>query len=293
MNDQTDQLKQALIRMIQHIRDNPDKNIELEVRVGQFTSENNFKAGYSHEHLKLIYRMLQRLTKNTKHEELKKTWTKEPEYMMMRCEYPDDLRKTCRPPFPEEYMIKKKYEKIDVLTDRQYHLRFSLSDEQKNDITKNPTLYESIKQNPPTSVRYIYKHCFQEIVPACTDIKDAKDTGNTKDAKDTKEETIIFHWEISKVSDPAPNKKKSTETPCTYHCELELKTKLLPIQNETEAMLKNTLLADLILSRAKALLGTTYIVVLQPPKPTGSTANPTALQTTWKPLPLPKLNILV
>jgi len=244
MSEPVDKVKQSVIRMIKHLRQNSTKDMELEIRVGQFTSENDFQSGYAHEHLKLINRMLQRLQKNTEHNELKHKWSMEPKYMMMRCEYPQGLRKTCRPSFPEEYLIKKRIGKIDVLTDRQYHLRFSLSEEQKIEITKNDSLYETVKQHPPLSVRYMQRANFVEKVPC--------PSGNPANL-------IEFKWEIAKVSSSASNKKKSTELPCTYHCEIELKTKLFPIQDPEEEDLKNSLLADLIIARAKSLLGTTYI----------------------------------
>lgn len=247
---QTDKVKDSVVRMIKYMRSNSNDNLELEVRVGQFTTENDFQSGYSFDHLKLINRMLQRLQKNTEHPELKSRWTMEPKYMMMRCEYDGGLRKTCRPSFPEEYMIKKRVGKIDVLTDRQYHLRFSLSRESKVELTKNHQFYEMVKQKPPLSVRYVYRANFTETVPALS--------GKSED-------DYVFNWEIAKVSDSASNKKKSTEQPASYHCELELKTKLLPIEDKDEENQKNSLLADLIISRGRSLLGTTYIESSQPP----------------------------
>jgi hypothetical protein len=243
-NRNMDKVKESVMRMLKYMRSNSEENLELEVRVGQFTTENDFQSGYLHDHLKLINRMLQRLQHNTEHTELKKTWTMEPKYMMMRCEYAQGLRKTCRPSFPEEYMMKKRIGRIDVLTDRQYHLRFSLSKETKVDLTKNHPMYETVKQKPPNSVRYIYRANFTEKVPALS--------GKAED-------DVEFNWEIAKVSESASNKKKSTESPATYHCEIELKTKLLPIADQEEENQRNSLLADLIISRARSLLGTTYI----------------------------------
>jgi hypothetical protein len=246
-----DRVRESVVRMIQYMRNNHGENLELEVRVGQFTTDNNFQPGYTHEHLKVINRLLQRMQKNTEHHEMKQTWSMEDKYMVMRCEYDKGVRKTCRPKFPEEYMVKKRVGKIDMITDRQYHLRFSLSRETNIQLTRNHHLYETVKRNPPKSVRYLLRASFTENVPAAS--------GNPED-------DFCFQWDISKVSDPASNKKKSTEAPCTYHCEIEVKTKLLPLDDKEKEHQQDCLLADLLIARARAFLGTTYLQTNQEPR---------------------------
>jgi hypothetical protein len=243
MNKQVNPVKESLMRMLKYMRNNSQENLELEVRVGQFSNESEFQSGYTREHLQIIPRLLARLQKNTEHPELKKFWTSEPKYMLMRLQFDNDLRRTIRPSFPADFVVKKRIGKLDILTDRQYHLRVSLSRENTIEITKAHPMYDTVTKHPPKSVRYIYRAVFTEKVPSVSGHDD---------------ENYTFNWEISKVSNSAGNKKKSTETECFYHCELELCTKLSPIANTEEETEKNSLLADLILARAKALLGTTY-----------------------------------
>jgi len=246
-----DRVRESVLRMIQYMRTNHGENLELEVRVGQFTTDNQFHPGYTHEHLKVINRLLQRMQHNTEHETMKQHWSMEDKYMVMRCEYDKGVRKTCRPTFPETYMVKKRVGKIDMITDRQYHLRFSLSRETAIQLTRNHHLYDTVKRNPPKSVRYLLRASFVEKVPSLS--------GDSAD-------DFSFQWDISKVSDTASNKKKSTESPCTYHCEIEVKTKLLPLADKEKEHQQDCLLADLLIARSKALLGTTYLQKDQPPR---------------------------
>ena len=292
------------------MRENSQKNLELEVRIGQFTSENDFISGYSAEFMSLITRMLKRLQKNT--EVLKSTWKMvEPKYTMLRCEFDRGLRKTARPNFEEEYITKKRIGKIDILTDRQYHLRISLSEETKVDMVKSHPMYEVVKKQAPKSLRYIQRASFLEVIPAihpsCTcggqidperyflkNVASALKKPNFDKAelmalfergldqiqkhRLTVEKSplpfticencsIVFQWDISKVSAEAPTKKKSTENPCTYHCEIELKTKLFPIEDKTVQAQQNALIADLLIARGRALLGTSVLDSNHQPQP--------------------------
>jgi len=237
-----DEVQESVVRMLQHIRENHKDDLELELRVGKFTSENEFVSGYTHDHMDLINRLLQRLKKNTEHSDYKKTWTMEPKYLMMRCQFAKNIRKTCRPSYREEFLMKKLVGKIDIHTDRQYHLRASLIKEIQIDC--NQSQYEYLKKTAPISVRYIQRASFQEVVPYIG-------------SQDLKE--IVFQYDISKVSEAAPTKKKCTEIPCTYHCELELKTKLIPIPDKKVETQQNYLIADMLISRARALLGTSHL----------------------------------
>lgn len=247
-----DPVHEAFVRMLKYARENHQENLEFEVRVGQFNNESEFLSGYTHDHVKLINRLMQRLQKNTTHDELKQTWHMSEKFVVMRCEYDKGIRKTCRPNFPEEYMMKKRVGKLDLMTNRQYHLRASLSKESPIDVQQPG--YEYLKKSAPNSMRYISRASFLETVPYVG-------------SHSNELPSIVFQYDISKVSESASTKKKCTESPCTYHCEIELKTKLIPIQDKNIENQHNSLIADLILARACALLGTSYLdsnQVLQP-----------------------------
>lgn len=239
-----DRVRDSVVRMIQYMRANHTQNMELEIRVGKFSTDNCFHPGFSADHRILINRMGNRMHKNTIHPEMKHLWSSTPQSLVMRCEYEKGVRKTVKPNHEEEIIVKQRIGKIDITTDREYHLRFSLSRETKINLTPKHHLFNTVNQGPPLSVRYLMRSTFTEKIPSVT-----------KDPEDD----FCLQWDISKVSERAATKEKSTKSPCTFHCEIELKSQLKPLADKAKEEQQDQLLADLLLARARAVLGTSYI----------------------------------
>ena len=235
-----DPVKQNILTMLKFMRTHHKENLELEIRVGQFNSSNEFHPGYTQEHRQLSKKLAIRMEKNSQHPTLSQTWEMVPKYIMMRCEYEQGVRKTCIPGRNEEFMTKKRVGKLDLTTDRQYQIRLALSRETKVNLTKGHHMYERVKRGPPISVRYLQRGSFME--------KLSGPHGNE----------FCFQWDISKVSTEAPNKNRATKHPCSYHCEVELKSKLKPLADKVTEQEEDLWLADHILARARVLLGTHY-----------------------------------
>lgn len=249
----SDRVREALYRMVECVRKRYTENVEFEMRLGMFTSENDFEPGFRYEHREVLARLRQRLENNTKDPRTSSHWKLvEPMYMMMRCEYENGVRKTCRSrgdktasQDTEEYMIKRRIGKADILSDRPYHFRASVSRETKLHITPAHHLYKAVTQNPPKSVRYIQRVSFLETVPAVPGVL----LGTEHNAPFT------FQWDISKVSESGNTKKQATEGQCTYHCEFELGNKLVAVEDKEQERQLNQLLVELVLARMRALAG--------------------------------------
>ncbi len=231
-------VKDAIVRTIQFLRNNKDDDIELEVRVGQYTSENEFISGYTAEHQKLVSRMIKRFQKSC--EMNGERWRAESEkpISMMRSEYEKGIRMTSIPNRPTKYDMKQRIINLDIMTDRQFHLRTSLSKENKVDTaTEN-----ACKTQEPKSIRLMQRMTFYETVPGYGDFP-----------------TVVFAFDITKVSGNGRTKIESTKGDASYHCELELKTKLLPLEDKAKEASQDSLIGDMIIARARALLGTSYM----------------------------------
>lgn len=296
--ESNDRVREALCRMVQYLRKNHAENLEFEIRLGQFTTDNEFEPGYRHEHLSVVSRLRHRIEANTRDPRLSSQWkSAEPMYLMMRCEYDGGVRKTCRnrekdQPDTEEYILKRRMGKVDILSDRPYHFRASVSRETKLNITPAHHLYKTVTQNPPKSVRYVLRASFLETVPAIE--------GTTLGTEHN--QPFVFQWDISKVSDSGVTKKQATEGQCVYHCEFELRNKLVPVDDKEKEHQLNNLVVDLVVARMRALSGSHIIeksVLSLPPQQTlpatekaiSSSASSDAV--TYLPLPPAQLSLLV
>ncbi len=245
--EKVDRVRESVLKMVQYIRAHPAESLELEVRVGKFTSEHDFVAGYPKELIPLVTKLLSRLSKSAQVDPTR--WQSIPKYQMIRAFHDKGLRQTCRPGHEAEFTLKQQIGKLDLMTDRSYHLRVSLCKENTIEMTKNHPMYNTVTKNPPVSVRYVQRASFLETVNS----------------------EIIFQWDISKTSSEAPNKIKAAESPCSYHCEVELKTKLAPLEDKVAEKSQDELITDLLLTRAQSFLGTTFVskgqfLPLPPPK---------------------------
>ena len=227
-------VRESLLKLVQYVRKNYKEELELEVRVGQYTTDSlDFISGYAHEHLKVVNRLIQRIEKNT--QVLHDTWTvADQKHMLIRCDYANNIRKTCRDQHEEEYMEKKRIFKLDLLSNRQYHIRVAVSRE-----TKLKEIPVSLTKEAPKSVRYLLRASFKERIPSFA----------------TQFPELEFRYDLSKVSESAKNKQKAAERPCAYHVELELLTRLLPIENKELEAQQDLLITDMIIVRMQAILG--------------------------------------
>jgi hypothetical protein len=264
------------------MRKNHTQNLEFEIRVGQFTSENEFEPGFRHEHIAMVSRLRSRIEKNT---ESLPTWSiLEPMYMMMRCEFDGGIRKTCRQKpqegiATEEYMMKQRIGKVDIMTDRPYHFRASVSRETKLNMTSSHHMYKTVTQSPPKSIRYVLRASFIEAIPTIPGV--FMGTRNN--------EPYSFQWDISKVSESGTTKKNAAEGQCSYHCEFELRNTLVPVEDkDVETQLNNTLV-DLLIARIRAVSGS-YIIEKSALQLPPEQANTVSLSV---PLPPARLSLLV
>lgn len=246
MEEKSDAVLESVIKMIQYARQNHTEQMEIEARVGKFTHEHEFVAGYPKEQIPLITKMLERMQKNATVMDdpraPRNKWEMIPKYYMVRGSYDHGLRRTCRPNQTEpEFVLKKQVGKLDLLTDRSYHLRISLCKESTVEMNKSHPMYETVTKKPPLSVRYVQRASFVERVPAFENFPE-----------------IVFQWDISKTSPEAPTKAKASESPCMYHCECELQTKLFPVENKLLERQQDEYIAQMLICRASALLGTSY-----------------------------------
>lgn len=229
-------VQDELIGLIQYVREHAQENIEFEVRLGQFTTENEFESGFQLKDMQLFVSLKNRIENNVK--KLKQWKIEATPYVMMRCEYEGGVRKTCKDS-QTTYMIKRRLKKLDIRTDRPLHFRVSVSRETKLNINPSHYMYETVTKKPPKSVRYIHRMSFRESTYV-----------------QTEKDEITFQWDLSKVSPAEPTKKKTTEKPCTYHVEFELVTQLKRLESPEKEAESNEILANLIMERIRALSGT-------------------------------------
>ncbi|NBQ59405.1 MAG: hypothetical protein EBU32_13735, partial [Opitutaceae bacterium] len=81
---------------------------------------------------------------------------------------------------------------------------------------------------------------------------------------------FAFQWDISKVSESGQTKKQATNEPCSYHCEFELRNKLVPVEDKQLEQQLNHLLVDLVLARIRTMAGS-YIIEKTPGRAAAST----------------------
>ena len=232
----------SITELVAFVRSKKSEHLELEIRVGTFGQDNTFHPGYSH--IGLIRRMITRLKNNCAK---LKSWTTLNEVAFLNTEFPNNVRKRVGlTPIP--IIVKKeKLSKIDIGSDRMMlGLRVSLSRE-------TPVLGSSLVDNEgkelaPSSIRYIHRASFIQKIHF------------------TNTFSVSVQFDISKVSQSAPNKLECTKTPAQYHCEVELLDKLTSLNNPEEEIIQNQYIAYALLQAAKTFLGTHKIIVGEVPE---------------------------
>ena len=231
-----DLLFENFVKLVQTTRDNNAKKMKLEVCIGQFMTNGNFVPGYNHCFRHVINRLLKRLEKNC--EDLD-CWNDVRKHVFIRAKYPNGVIQTCDPNKENRsFIIQKCVDSIDVRTSHPCDLKVQLSTETPVDPQKDSDICYLVKNNKPDSVRMLQRASFTETVYI--------------------DETVSFQlqFNISKISEPGSDKFSCTTQPCVYHCQLELKDKLIPLLDKKLELEHNIFIAKSILDRSRALLGT-------------------------------------
>lgn len=246
--EQKDSILYKIVQLVSKLRNNANDQIpfELECRIGQFTTQGKFVAGYEISHKALISRLLAALKERTK---LSTNWSQIDSYSFVRSNYSNHIRSTHfgnSSNKPTEYLCKKIINHIDLKTDnREYDVRFSLASEKPIQLKQeSQEIYNMITKNEPDRVCVGRRTSFLEIV-------------NTNGNLDVKNDfDFQLRYDISQISKAGRTKKEACEQPCDYHCEIEIYNKLQPLTNKTEEHKQDVYIAKVLLSRMSSLLGT-------------------------------------
>jgi len=231
-----------LQRMIEEFSSTP--HAELEARVGRFEhaddGHNFFFAGHPLERKALVGNLIQRLEHQCAMESarppLERKWTALPPVVMVRSQYSNGVRCTTTSVAGggeggqhernrSDYCRKRSVACVDAWINAAFDLRFELCTEEPIDPSANPAIQKEVNEIRPEAVRLIHRKSF-----ICR-----TECGAT------------LRYDISKTSPLGDAKHKCVDTPCIYHCELELTDNGGSDPRDV---------AVVFLSHAKALLGT-------------------------------------
>jgi hypothetical protein len=231
-----DLLLENFVKLVQTARDNNAKEMRLEVCIGQFLTNGNFVPGYNHRFRHVINRLLKRLEKNCEDFDY---WNDVKKHVFIRANYPKGVTQTCDPnKVNRSFIIQKCVGSIDIRTSHPCDMRVKLSTETHVDPKKDSDICLLVRNNKPDSVRMLQRASFTETVYI--------------------DELCSFQlqFNISKISEPGSDKISCTNHPCAYHCQVELKDKLIPLLDKKLELEHNIFIANSILDRSRALLGT-------------------------------------
>jgi len=234
------EVEAAVTRLVEYMRENADDNLELEIGVGRHGggSGGQFDSGYQHTHRTLITELMQRLGNNATRANDPR-WRADEMVTILKSYYDNDVVKESVGS-RATFMRKEKLFAVDIETDLEYSLRVRLARETPM-LVADDDLLTRVRVK---SLRFINRVSFHEQMPA-----------ESESALD-----LAFQWDLSKVSRAAPTKLESAQHPCSYHAEVELKTKLPPptADRQLDADI-NSIVARALLARGRALLGTVYL----------------------------------
>lgn len=225
----------AFINAVAQTRKRKDKYLELELRVGNITDKNTFKAGYGSKiYIECMRRLFLALRHSVKHKE---EWTEEPQQAFIRSYFTSELRMTAMPKHDPVYCMKSKQFNVDVQTNYPTgDLRLSLSREVPFDPTKPFQASSLVTNVAPKYVRFYRRSRFTYTV-------------------DFQGNKLLFHLDLSMVSPPGENKKSCTGKECEYHLEVELGNFLAPMEDKQRESEEDRFIAATLLDLGKRLLG--------------------------------------
>lgn len=256
-----DGIREEVANLVEYIRHRPGKGLELELRVGKFGAGGQFTSGYEGQFFEVIKRMRTRLdasgVKDPTH------WKTLEKVMMMRCHYPNGIRKTVVPRGNDQkttvYEAKKRLTALNLrCVNRAYDLRIQLSEERRIDPVRpdDRKTIESLEQTPHESLRYVLRgtSIFTPPLP-----------------EGWRSGPIRFQYDLSKVSASAPTKLEATRAPVFYHVEVELLAQLRPLvslltdaeradearvrQAKTQEHLEDRVIAQQLIECGRSVLG--------------------------------------
>ena len=181
--------------MVHRTRTQPGS--QLAIRVGHFGTNGEFINGYQYEHMTLVSKLRACLKKTCAE---RSNWACEPDILLMRSDYTDQVRSTTTVSQNTLIVTKKtRLQHLGVSTNREYDLLVSLTHETVITPDQNSELFRVMNRREPKSVRFIQKALYQEVV--------------------THDDLIVtLKYEILKISPKGVTKIASTGQPCSYEC---------------------------------------------------------------------------
>jgi len=232
-------VKEVFARHLDYVRQHHEQETELEVRIGRYNKDGHFEPGYHEEEIQVVQRLTKSLDTQTAEHPIQ--WRRcEMDEQMIRSDFGNGIRLTSHADGKAEYICKTVVsgESEDVFaSNRPMSFRVRLSREEPLNLA-DPTNHALVKQKAPLSVRAMRRRSYIETAAVGS-------------------ETVVFRYDVSKVSNPMPNKKQACDPKniSRYHVELELVTKLLPLSDKECEAQQNQLIAESFLHRTKLLLG--------------------------------------
>ncbi len=239
-----DPILESIRQAVQLVRANSTANksvhFELEFRLGQFSNADGrrFFPGFPAHQNKAFHRLRKRLLKNC---EKLSNWRVAQRAKQWRSWYTYQGHEVRRIVPSTEPVIRKRPElKTNFKSSRdEYSVRLAVNREIPIQVKGNATLQDKFESEAPNKISFYQRISFVETVTSATF-------------------PLEFRYDLTKVSPPGDDKKKSTDKKCTYQVELELASRLQSIEdNRPLEFQQDNFIAFCLLARVKALLGTT------------------------------------
>ena len=209
----------------------------LTIRVGLFGKGGEFVNGYQYEHMSLVSKLRACLQKTCAE---RSNWKHEPDVLLMRSDYTDQVRSTTTVLQNTKTPVVTKRTRlrhIGMSTNRQYDLLATLTHETVLTAEQNKELFRIISIKEPRSVRFIQKVVFIEHVTHADYV-------------------ITLRYDIAKISPKGATKMASTGQACSYECAVTFADVVESNSHTTQKdPALNQIVAQLLLSRAVSLLG--------------------------------------
>jgi hypothetical protein len=233
-----DSLRTRLAYLVKQFRARTD--LELELRLGQFSAEGRFTPGFTHDHIQVVQRLLKRFHFMSQHHSAQ--WTTHPQHVYVRSFYENNIRHTHSPSSTVQAVESKtKLTSLDIGTSRPYQLRCCLSQEQAltTHAATTATTTATTPPQPPLRVQLAQRASFTELVPT------------------TETQYIQIRYDITKTSPYCLTKAECTSKQCVYHFEMELvKQEVVAPTFAHSQEQENDYIVELLLTRACTMLGT-------------------------------------
>ena len=257
-----DPVLHAMTQQVSKYRYGPD-TMELEIRVGTLTSDRRFTAGFSHEHRHMMRDLATALQRNVQSDTAHQRWQGGGDYTFMNSFYDAEGIRRRSKQFKDRtdhsVVRKRVVNLVNIMTDRPYHLRFALQDEEPVPYHRGSVHYEKLSKEPPDFVQIGRRIEFTETIGMIGD-----PTLN-----------VVFQYDLTQLSRRENNKRNCAGSPCSWHSEIELKTKLQPLANKIQERSQDEWVAKLFLVRAGLMLGSHYT---DPQKKTNHLLKPPTFQ---------------